>query len=111
VAKGSLDELNYRQWKENRRAIGHAAGLWTDVSRSMFSNTQYDLGAACSIWVWMLASLSARLTDAETGLPKREKPAKRYESSTTKNKKTNITTKRKGSLFAVSRRALMKLPS
>jgi hypothetical protein len=36
----------------------------------------------------MLASLSARLTDPQTGLPKREKPAKRNESSgTTKNEK------------------------
>lgn len=54
------------------------------------------------------------LTDPQTGgLPKQEKPAKINESSsTTKNKKNNITTtKRKGLLFTVSRRHLMKRPS
>jgi hypothetical protein len=97
VAKSSLGELNYRQWKENRRAIGHAAELWIDVSMSMFSNTQCGPGAACSVWFGCWLSLSARLTDPETGLPKQEKPAKRYESSsTTKNKKNNTTTKKKG---------------
>ena len=51
-------------------------------------NTALGLHAASAFG--MLASLSARLTNPESELPKREEPAKRYESSTTKNKKKTI---------------------
>jgi hypothetical protein len=65
--------------------------------------------SGCACWLLCLQEL----TDPQTGLPKQEKPAKINESSsTTKNKKNDITTtKRKGLLFTVSRRHLMKLPS
>jgi hypothetical protein len=43
VAKDSLDKLNYRQWKETRRTIGHAAELWIVVSISVSRNAQCGL--------------------------------------------------------------------
>ena len=77
MAKGSLDELNCRQWKETRRTIGHAAELWIVVSISMSRNAQCGPGGCMQRQVVHVGFLCPQeLTDPQTGLAKQEKACK-----------------------------------